>query len=177
MAKTAAERMAESRARKKGLLPGVPACTVCGKALKDSGKGRAYESQMCFKHWSESDEGKKYLNDARKLRRDANSGPIPFRYFGCLPGEEAYPEGPFNRMRLGVSSTYGGKGKPRGTMFIVWSDDVVTAHYSVRQADVGAVTREEGEEVDRSDLAQMAREYPALTERIRRYGHGDVYLV
>lgn len=175
--KTAAERMAESRARKKGLLPELPTCSVCGKPLKDSGKGRAFEAGLCFKHWAESDEGKKYLNDARKLRREQEAGPTPFRYFGCFPGEEALPEGPFNRMRLGVSSTYPGKGKKRGTLFIVWSDDVVTAHYNVRQADVGSVIREDGEEVDRSDLAQMAKDFPALTERITRYGHGDVFLV
>ncbi len=169
--------MAESRARKRGLIPDMPTCSVCGAPLKDSGKGKAYAAGLCFKHWAESEEGKKYLNDTRKLRRAELSGPTPFRYFGCFPGEEAFPEGPFNRMRLAVSSTYAGKGKPRGTLFVVWNDDVVTAHYGVRQADVGTVSRDDGEEVDRSDLAQMAREYPALTERVRRYGHGDVYLV
>lgn len=175
--KSAAERMAESRARKKGLLPAAPNCSVCGKPLKDSGKGRAFEAGLCFKHWAESSEGKKHLNDSRKLRREHRSGASPFRYFGCLPGEEALPEGPFNRMRLAVSSTYSGKGKKRGTLFIVWSDDLVTAHYNVRQSDVGSVNREDGEEVDRSDLTEMAKNFPALTERITRYGHSDVFLV
>ena len=177
MAKSAAERMRESRARARGELPALKRCSVCGVVLKPTGSGRGYEAGLCFKHWSQSDEGKKYLRESRQLRRAANTAPTPFRYFGALLGEEAYPEGPFNRMRLGISSTYAGKNKPRGTLFIVWSDDVVTVHHEVRQSDVGAVSREDGEEVDRSDLAHMARTMPPLTERTRHHGHGDVYLV
>lgn len=169
--------MAESRARARGELPPLKTCSVCGKTLKPTGKGHAYEEGLCFAHWAATDGGKAFLKEQRTLRRAKAAGPTPYRYFGCLPGDEAYPEGPFNRMRLGVSSTYAGKGKKRGTLFIVWSDDVVTAHYDVRQADVGAVNREDGEEVDRSDLAQMARSMPAMQERTRHYGHGDVYLV
>ena len=147
--------------------------------MKDSGKGRAFEAGLCFKHWAESDEGKKYLNDARKLRREQEAGPTPFPLLRLLPRGGSLREGPFNRMRgWESSSTYPGKGKKRGTLFIVWSDDVVTAHYNVRQADVGSVTR--GGRKRRSidpDLTQMAKDFPALTERITRYGHGNVFLV
>ena len=177
MAKTAAERMAESRARAKGEAPALPKCRICGKPIKDSGTGRAMAAGLCCMHWSTSPEGKAYLAEARRLKRNSQKGPTPFRYYGALPGEDAFPEGPFNRMRLAVSSSYAGKGKPRGKIWIVWSDDVVTEHTEVRQTDVGSITRDDGVEVDRSDLAAMARNTPALTERVRHYGHGDIYLV
>ena len=169
--------MAESRARKRGEIPDLPRCRLCGKLIKDSGTGRALAAGLCFKHWQESEEGKTYAAEARKLRRQKQTGPKPFRYFGSLPDEDAWPEGPFNRMRLAISSSYAGKGKQRGKIWIVWTDDVVTEHVEVRQADVGAITREDGVEVDRSDLTAMAKNTPALTERIRHYGHSDVYLV
>lgn len=169
--------MARSRARKRGELPQQETCSVCGKPIKDSGSSRAFAAGLCYKHWVESEEGKKYLADSRRLRRDRRRGPTPYRYFGALPGEEAWPEGPFNRIRLAISSCYAGKGKPRGTIFIIWSDDIVTQHFDVKQQDVGSITRDDGIEVDRSDLVDIAKSMPALTERIRHYGHGDVYLV
>ena len=174
---TAAERMAKSRARRRGELEPLRACKVCGKQLKPTSIGKAYEETLCFIHWSETDQGKEYLKQKRSQRRTQSQAPQPFRYFGCLPGEEAWPEGPFNRMRLAVSSCYAGKNKPRGLLFIVWTDDVVTVHHDVKQADVGSINRADGEEVERSDLAQMARTMDALTERLRHYGHSDVYLV
>ena len=177
LAKPPAQRMAESRARKRGDLPPVRTCSICQKMLKPTGKGKAYEAGLCFRHWAETPEGKEDLRIQRSMRRLRKSSATPFRYFGSLPEQDAFPEGPFNRMRLAISSTYTGKGQPRGTLFIVWSDDVVTAHYNIRQADVGSIAREDGEEVDRSDLALMAHQTPALTERIRHYGHGDIYLV
>lgn len=177
MPKSARERMAESRARKRGLLPELPRCKVCGKPIKQTGKGRGLAAGLCFKHWQESEEGRQFLADSRKLRREAKNGPSPFRYFGAPPGEEGWPEGPFNRLRLAVSSCYVGKGKPRGKVWIVWSDDVVTEHTDVKQADVGSITRDDGVMVDRSDLAQLARSVDPLTERVRHYGHSDVYLV
>lgn len=169
--------MARSRARKRGELEALQACSVCGKQIKDSGTGRALAAGLCYEHWAASDEGKAYAAEARKLRRLSKDGPAPFRYFGSPPGEEAWPEGPFNRLRLAVSSAYTGKGKPRGLVWIVWTDDVVTVHHDVKQADVGSVTREDGAEVDRSDLAQLARNTEALTERVRHFGHSDTYLV
>lgn len=177
MSKSAAERMAESRARKRGELPELPRCSVCGKIIKDSGTGRALAAGVCFKHWAESEEGKAFTAEARKLRRQKQTGPKPFRYYGSLPGEEAWPEGPFNRLRLAISSSYAGKGKPRGKIWIVWNDDVVTEHVDVKQSDVGAITRDDGREVDRDDLTELAKSMPPLTERVRHYGHTDVYLV
>lgn len=177
MALTAAQRMARTRARRKGELEAQPTCSVCGKAIKDSGNGRAFAAGLCFQHWQESDEGKKYAAEARKVRREKMTGPTPFRYFGAPPGEEAWPEGPFNRIRLAISSSYMGKGKPRGKIWIVWSDDAVTVHVDVRQCDVGTITRDDGVEVDRSDLAELAKSIPALTDRVRHYGHTDIYLV
>lgn len=177
MPQSAAERMAKTRARRRGELEDVRSCKICGKTLKPTSVGRAYEVSLCFAHWAETDEGKEHLKFKRAQRRQAAIGPIAFRYFGCLPGEDGWPEGPFNRMRLAVSSTYAGKNKPRGILFVVWSDDVVTAHHGVRQSDVGAIDKADGEEVDRSDLAQMARSMAPLTERVRHYGHSDVYLV
>jgi len=174
---TPAERMAKTRARRRGELEPVRTCRECGKTLKPTSIGQAYEQRLCFQHWALTDEGKEHLKQKRALRRAKNKGPTPFRYFGCVPGEEGWPEGPFNRMRLGVSSTYAGKNKQRGTLFIVWSDDIVTAHHNVRQADVGAVDRNDGEEVDRSDLTELAKAMDPLTERLRHYGHSDVYLV
>lgn len=169
--------MAKSRARQRGELEPMRSCKVCGKQLKPTSIGKAYESSLCFLHWSETDEGKDYLKQKRAARRSQKKGPQPFRYFGCLPGEEGWPEGPFNRMRLAISSSYAGKKRPRGSLFIIWTDDVVTLHRDVKQADVGAISRDDGEEIDRSDLAQMARSTEALTERLRHYGHSDVYLV
>lgn len=169
--------MAESRARAKGELPPLPTCKVCGTLIKDSGARRALAAGLCFKHWAESEEGLEFLKEQRRLRRQRTTGPRPYRYFGALPGEDAYPEGPFNRMRLAISSAYAGKGKERGMIFIVWTDEVVTQHAGVRQADVGTITREDGIEVDRSDLAALARDTDALTERVRHYGHGDIYIV
>lgn len=169
--------MAKSRARRRGELDDIRHCSVCGKKLKPTKIGAAYEQSLCFEHWALTDEGKEYLKSKRAARKGQKKDPQLFRYFGCLPGEEGWPEGPFNRMRLAVSSTYEGKNKPRGTLFIVWSDDVVTAHQGVRQSDVGSVQRETGEIVDRSDLARMARDMEPLTERVRHYGHTDVYLV
>ena len=169
--------MAKSRARRRGELQDLRECKVCGKKLKPTSIGAAYQQHLCFEHWALTDDGKEYLKQKRALRGTQKKGPQMFRYFGCLPGEEAWPEGPFNRMRLAVSSTYEGKNKPRGTLFIVWSDDVVTAHTDVKQSDVGAIERVHGRAVDRSDLAQMARDMEPLTERVRHYGHTDVYLV
>lgn len=169
--------MARSRARKRGDLPAQETCSVCGKPIRDTGASRAFDAGLCYRHWTESEDGKRFLAESRRLRREKRRGPTPFRYFGCLPGEDAWPEGPFNRIRLAISSSYAGKNQPRGTIFIVWSDDVVTQHFEVKQQDVGAITREDGQEVDRSDLADLARSMPALTERVRHYGHGDVYLV
>ena len=40
--------MAASRARKKGELPPIRHCKVCGKALKPTSEGRAYEQSLCF---------------------------------------------------------------------------------------------------------------------------------
>lgn len=177
MPQSAAERMAKTRARRRGELEDLKTCTVCGKKLKPTSIGRAYEEGLCFAHWAETVDGKEHLKQKRSLRRQQALGPTAFRYFGCLPGEDGWPEGPFNRMRLAVSSSYSGKNKPRGTVFVVWSDDVVTAHHGVRQSDVGSINRADGEEVDRSDLARMARSMPPLTERVRHYGHSDVYLV
>lgn len=174
MALTAAERMARTRARRRGELE-TYSCHSCGKMLKPSGTGRAMAEGLCFACWAGTPDGKKFLADQRQLRRTRNEAPKPYRYFGAPPGEEM-PEGPFNRMRLAVSSAYIGKGKPRGKVWIVWTDDVVTEHMNVRQADVGTITRDDGEEVDRSDLAVLARELPALTERTRHHGKGDVYL-
>lgn len=174
---TAAERMARSRARSRGELPPQPTCKVCGKPIKDSGNSRAFNAGLCYQHWKETEDGKAFLLEQRRLRKEKQSGPRPFRYFGAPPGEEAWPEGPFNRMRLAISSTYVGKGKPRGKLWIVWSDDVVTEHLEVKQSDVGTITREDGSEVDRSDLTQLAKTTEALTERVRHHGHGDVYLV
>ena len=169
--------MAKTRARRRGELEPVRTCAVCGKILKPTSIGRAFEQSLCFQHWAETEEGKNYLKQRRSQRRLAKIGPQPFRYFGCPHGEEGWPEGPFNRMRLAVSSTYAGKNKPRGTLFIVWSDDTVTAHHGIRQSDVGTIERRAGDEVDRSDLAYLARSSEALTERVRHYGHTDVYLV
>ena len=169
--------MAKSRARRRGELDDLRICTACGKKLKPTSIGAAYEASLCFEHWAVTPEGKEYLKQKRALKRTKEKGVQPFRYFGCLPGEEGWPEGPFNRMRLAISSTYAGKNKPRGTLFIVWTDDGVTAHKNVKQADVGSVEKESGEEVDRSDLAHMARTMEALTERVRHYGNSDVYLV
>lgn len=169
--------MAKTRARRRGELEDVKTCKVCGKKLKPTSVGQAYEVSLCFHHWAQTDEGKEHLKFKRNKRRQAATGPSPFRYFGCLPGEDGWPEGPFNRMRLAISSTYSGKNRERGTLFVVWSDDVVTEHHGVRQSDVGAIDRADGEEVDRSDLAQMARTMPPLTERVRHYGHSDTYLV
>ena len=169
--------MAKSRARRRGELEDIRYCSVCGKKLKPTSIGAAYQQGLCFEHWALTDDGKEYLKQKRTLRGIQKKGVQMFRYFGCLPGEEAWPEGPFNRMRLAVSSTYEGKNKSRGTLFIVWSDDVVTAHENVKQSDVGSIERSMGDEVDRSDLAQAARSMDALTERVRRYGHTDVYLV
>lgn len=177
MPTSAAERMAKTRARRRGELEAVRKCTVCGKILKPTSIGRAYDMNLCFQHWAETEEGKNYLKQRRSQRRLAKIGPQPFRYFGCPYGEDGWPEGPFNRMRLAVSSTYAGKGKPRGTLFIVWSDDTVTAHRGIRQSDVGTIERRADDEVDRSDLAYLARSSEALTERVRHYGHTDVYLV
>ena len=174
---TPAERMARTRARRRGELEPLPKCKVCGKEIKDSSTGRAFAAGLCYEHWLQSDEGKAFSAESRQLRRQKKSGPTPYRYFGAPPGEEGWPEGPFNRLRLAVSSAYMGKGKPRGQVWIVWSDDVVTLHQEVRQADVGTITREDGVEVDRSDLAELARTVPALQERVRHYGHSDVYLV
>lgn len=169
--------MAKSRARRRGELDDLRVCTVCGKKLKPTSIGAAYEQHLCFEHWALTPEGKEALKQKRAARGSKTKEAKPFRYFGCLPGEEAWPEGPFNRMRLAVSSTYEAKNKPRGTLFIVWSDDTVTAHRNVKQADVGSVEKSAGEEVNRSDLALMARTMDGLTERVRRYGHSDVYLV
>lgn len=169
--------MARTRARRRGDLPEAPKCSVCGKSIKDSGSGRSLEAGLCYQHWLASDEGKTYTAEARRLRRQKKDGPQPFRYFGAPPGEEAWPEGPFNRLRLAVSSAYIGKGKPRGLIWIVWSDDVVTEHHNVKQSDVGSITRDDGVEVDRSDLTEIAKVQPALTERVRHYGHADIYLV
>ena len=177
MPKTAAERMAATRARRRGELPAIKTCKICGSPLKPTSVGQAYEEGLCFAHWALTEAGKEYLKAKRTQRRKAQSGPTPFRYFGCTPGEEAWPEGPFNRIRLAVSSTYLGRNKARGVVFIVWSDDVVTRHEDVKQSDVGRITRESGAEVDRSDLTLMAKTYDALTERVRYYGHGDTYLV
>jgi len=174
---TPAERMARTRARRRGEVAPQPTCSVCGKPIKDSGNGRAFASGLCHRHWLESDAGKAFVADQRRLRREAKTGPKPFRYFGAPPGEEAWPEGPFNRLRLAVSSSYIGKGKPRGKVWIVWSDDVVTEHEGVTQAHVGVITRDDGIAVDRSDLAAQARQVDALTERVRHYGHADIYLV
>lgn len=175
MAKTAAERMEISRARRRGEIPLPPSCSVCGKPLKDSGAGRAMAAGLCHTHWQETPEGKAFALERRRLRREAQIGPRPWRYFGAIPGEPE--EGPFNRLRLAVSSSYAGKGKPRGTVWIVWSDGVVTEHTGIRQADVGEPLRDAGAQVDRSDLYAMARDIPAMTERVRHYGHGDVYLI
>lgn len=159
-------------------MPDKPkTCSVCGVVLRGGSQQRAAAAGLCFKHWAQTDEGKAFLAEQRKLKRQAKAGPTPFRYYGCLPDEEAFPEGPFNRIRLAVSSSYAGKGKPRGCIFIVWTDGVVTRHFNVKQSDVGEIDRADGEEVDRSDLEEMARNMPALTERTRHYGQGDVYLV
>ena len=88
-----------------------------------------------------------------------------------------WPEGPFNRIRLAVSSTYAGRNKPRGVLFIVWSDDEVTRHEGIKQADVAGIRQADGETVDRSDLTLLAKTVDALTERVRHYGAGDIYLV
>lgn len=177
MAKTAAERMADSRARQRGEKPALAVCKVCGKPLKATGAGRAAEMGLCHEHWKETPEGKAFLKSQRQLRRAKRDGPRPWRYFGALPDGDAYPEGPFNRLRLAVSSSYAGKGKERGKVWIVWTDDVVTCHEGIRQVDVGKVERNSADEVERSDLVLMARNTEALTERVRHYGHGDVYLV
>lgn len=169
--------MAKSRARRRGELEPTRNCTVCDKKLKPTSVGIAYERSLCFEHWALTEEGKAALKEKRARRRTLKKGPQMFRYFGSLPGEEGWPEGPFNRMRLAISSSYAGKNKPRGTLFIVWSDDVVTAHAGIRQADVGSIERLEADMVDRSDLAHMARTMEPLTERVRHYGHTDVYLV
>lgn len=169
--------MAKSRARRRGELDDLRFCTVCGKKLKPTSSGEAFRQSLCFEHWALTDEGKEVLRQRRKLRRAQGKGPQMFRYFGCLSGEEGWPEGPFNRMRLAISSTYLGKNKPRGTLFVVWTDDSVTAHPGVRQSDVGSIRHTPDKIVDRSDLAQMARELEPLTERVRHYGHSDVYLV
>lgn len=169
--------MAKSRARKRGEMEAVRLCKICGKKLKPTSIGFAVQQSLCFEHWALTDEGKAYLKEKRALRRMQSKAPQMFRYFGCLPGEEGFPEGPFNRMRLAVSSAYAGKNKPRGTLFIVWSDDAVTAHKGIKQADVGSISRTEELLVDRSDLAHMARTMEPLTERVRHYGHTDVYLV
>lgn len=174
---TPAERMARTRARKRGELAPQPVCKICGKAIKDSGTGRAVAAGLCYEHWASSEEGKAFMAEARKLRRQQRTGPTPFRYFGAPPGEEGWPEGPFNRLRLAISSAYMGKGKPRGKVWIVWSDGIVTVHHDVKQADVGSITRDDGAEVDRSDLAHMANTMKPLTSRVRHFGHSDVYLV
>lgn len=169
--------MARTRARRRGEIEPQATCSVCGKPIKDSGSGRALAAGLCYQHWLESPDGKAFSAESRRLRREQKTGPTPFRYFGAPPGEEAWPEGPFNRMRLAISSSYTGKGKPRGKVWIVWSDDMVTEHNHVKQADVGSITREDGVEVDRSDLTELARNTPALTARVRHYGHSDTYLV
>ena len=177
MAKTPKDRMQEPRLRAAGKLPPLKTCKACGKKLRATGVGRAYELSLCYKHYQESEEGKRYAAEKRKLGRQSESGVRAFRYFGCLPGGDAWPEGPFNRIRLAVSSTYEGKGKERGHLFIVWTDDSVTQHTGIRQSDVAGIKQEDGQLVDRSDLAELARTMTALTERVRHYGHGDTYLV
>ena len=169
--------MAESRARRKGELPPVATCKVCGKKLKPTSLGVASQSGLCFKHWALTDEGKQALKEKRAQRLSSSKEARPFRYFGALPGEEGWPEGPFNRIRLAVSSTYAGRNRDRGPLFIVWTDDEVTRHEGLRQSDVGGITKGNGEVVNRSDLTLIAKTYPALTERVRHFGHGDVYLV
>ena len=177
MALTAAERMARTRARRRGEEPPATKCSVCGKDIKNSGNGKAFRAGLCYEHWKDTEEGIQYSRDQRRLKRERLKGPIPFRYFGAQPNQENLPEGPFNRMRLAISSTYVGKGKPRGKLWIVWSDDVVTEHDDVTQKLVGTIDRNSGVVVDRSDLALIARTEDALTERIRHYGHSEIYLL
>jgi len=177
MAKTAAERMADTRARRRGAIPSPAPCEGCGAPLKPSGVGRSAASGLCWRCWSASPEGRQFALDARRLRRErAAGGPRALRYFGAVPDGE--PEGPFNRLRLAVSSAYAGKGKPRGLVWVVWSDGSVTEHADVRQADVTTVARQTGTEVDRPDLVDLAHALPAMEERIRHYGRGmDTILV
>ena len=177
MARSASERMASSRARRRGDLPPAPVCSVCGKALKKSGVGRSLQAGLCHDHWRVSEEGKAFLLEQKRIRREKTNSPVAWRYFGAIPGGEAYPEGPFNRLRLAVSSNYAGRGEPRGACWIVWSDGVVTEHRGLRQVDVGGITRRHGEEVNRSDLVALARSMKPLVERVRHYGHGDIYIV
>jgi hypothetical protein len=179
MPQTAAERMATTRARRRGLLPPPVPCETCGAPLKPSGIGRSAAAGLCWRCWAATPEGRQFTLEARRLRREkAAGGPRPLRYFGAIPGREEEPEGPFNRLRLAVSSAYAGKGKPRGLVWVVWSDGAVTQHEGVRQSDVTTVTRSAGLEVDRPDLADLARSLPALEERIRHYGRGlDVVLI
>jgi len=170
--------MASTRKGGLGDRPLVPVCSVCGKTLKRSGVGRSLQAGLCHEHWRVSEEGKAFLLEQKRLNREKTNGPVAWRYFGAIPGGEAYPEGPFNRLRLAVSSSYAGKGQPRGTCWIVWSDGVVTEHRGLRQTDVGGITsRSHGKEVDRSDLVVLARTREPLVERVRHYGHGDIYLV
>jgi hypothetical protein len=177
MAKTAAERMADSRARRRGQLPPPALCEGCGAPLKPSGVGRSAASGLCWRCWAATAEGRQFALDSRRIRREkAAGGPRPHRYFGAVPDGD--PEGPFNRLRLAISSAYAGKGRPRGVVWVVWSDGSVTEHHEIRQADVLAVTHAAGLAVDRPDLAEMARTLPAMEERIRHYGRGmDTILV
>tara|TARA_B100000035_G_scaffold254665_1_gene224241 strand:- start:377 stop:886 length:510 start_codon:yes stop_codon:yes gene_type:complete len=169
--------MADARARKKGELPPILHCSICNKPLKPTSQGKAYAAGLCFYHWSQTDEGKRDLKEKRNRRRSQGKAPTPFRYFGSLPGEEGWPEGPFNRIRLAVSSTYAGRNKPRGPLFIIWSDDQVTRHEGIKQADVAGIKQSDGEIVDRSDLTLLAKTTDPLVERVRHYGKGDTYLV
>ena len=61
----------------KGELPPIRHCKVCGKALKPTSVGRAYEQSLCFQHWAQTDEGKQYLKDKRTKRRNAEKRSHP----------------------------------------------------------------------------------------------------
>ena len=190
---TAAERMAVTRARRRGEMAAAPTCKVCGVPIKNSGNGRAFHAGLCYTHWKDTPDAKKYTSEQRKLKRDAKNGPTMFRYWACRPGQEDIKIGPFNRMRLAVSSTYVGKNKPRGKLWIVWSDDIVTEHENVKQVNIGkksidpetgkpGLEKEEwryrGRIIDGFDeYVQRSKNEDPITERFSNQGHEDEYLL
>ncbi len=125
--------------REQGKAPPLKKCSVCGKNLKKgAGANRAWEANLCWEHWVQTDDGKVTRRRQGLAKREGVWG-VPF--FG---GEDVKP---FTNMRSALSASVNKGGRDNFPVFVVWSTGIVTCHNGLTARKAVGLQPEDGDQL------------------------------
>ncbi len=123
MASTSTERMRRKRQRELGLAPPLKKCKICDQKLKKgAGSNKAWEMDLCWKHWKETDEGR-----IERRRQNLKGDPTGKDVWGVLFFGGDPPEH-FSSLRKALSASTKPGRATNLPVYVVWCDGRVTVH-------------------------------------------------